>query len=111
MSAAKHPDPLGADRLAFWRTEADRAQRALDAARGELADLERHHRLALVEIRTLQAILAGLVAGSHIAVPREALAEAVSDLSEHSEPYGRAAIESAYQKLRALLVAPKAAGT
>lgn len=40
---------------------------------------------------------------------REAIKEAIGDLSEHAEPYGRVAIESAHQKLRAAWLAALAA--
>lgn len=40
---------------------------------------------------------------------RAAIREALGDLSEHAEPYGRAAIESAHKKLRAVWLATLAA--
>lgn len=53
------------------------------------------------------AILAALDAAGMQVVDRKALEDAITDLSEHSEPYGRQAIESAYRKLRAMLAAAK----
>lgn len=46
--------------LEFWRKEAQRTADALDAARRENADLERHYRGALAEIRRLQSVVLAL---------------------------------------------------
>jgi len=60
--APRHP---AEEALDFWRKEADRTTSALDAARHENAELERHYRLALAEIKRLQtALLAVTEAGN-----------------------------------------------
>ena len=42
------------DALDFWRKEAQRTADALEASRRENLDLERHYRVALVQISELQ---------------------------------------------------------
>lgn len=49
---SRHPAEGAAE---FWTKEARRTSDALDATRNEMADLERHYRLALAEIKALQA--------------------------------------------------------
>ncbi|MBW6400026.1 helix-turn-helix transcriptional regulator [Roseomonas sp. HJA6] len=52
--------------------------------------------------------LAGLRSGKLVTINRQALHDAVCDLSEHTEPYGRMAIENAYRKIQAMLAAAPA---
>jgi hypothetical protein len=52
--APRHP---AEEHIAFWTDEARRTADALDAARRENAELERHYRAALVQIRELQRMV------------------------------------------------------